>query len=817
MSDSFLSRFTPSLMTHEALEAVFVQREKLASRIVEVVRESAVTPSKHHVLLVGPRGIGKTHLISIAYHRLRAMDDLRDRLLIAWMREEEWGVASFLDLLLRIFRALEKELDRNYASRVESLFQHSPEEAERIAAGLLREIVGNRTLLVLAENLDDLFCGLGEHGQKQLRAYMQENPFMAIVATAQSLFNGVSRQTSPFYGTFAIHHLEGLGHEDAVAMLRKMAEFVEDRELASFVRTPAGRNRIRAVGHLAGGNHRVYAIFSQFLTRDSLDRLVGPLVSTIDDLTAYYQSRMAHLPPQQRKIVEFLCDRRGAVSVKEIAERCFLKHQGVSSQLVQLREKGYVTSTTVGRDSYYELREPLMRLCVEVKKHRGEPIRLLVDFLRLWYTREELEGRMATLSPQASLEREYVSRAIELSGDETADPRIQASLADFLKCQQAGDYEEALKVAQELVAVRGSAEDWWIKGMCLHELSRWKDALESYDRALERKPKIAGGFRIRGVVLLNLRRYEDALESFDKAVELDPKEASTWHSRGVALGNLERYEEALESYCKALKFDPKDALAWHNRGSALVKSNRHKEALESYDKALELDPKEASTWHDRGVALGHLKRYEEALGSYDKALELDPKYALAWSSRAWCLCLLNRYQEMLESCEKAINLRPRLAHAHFNRAVALFALNRWDEGLNQLGEAFKLPGCPEVVDAEDAEAITRNLLAHTTAPSEWRLRARSLFDLFHERNTLSVLAQGLARSISALGSPMIANAAAREWFAAWKDVAGDSPEFQIPLRLLGTAVQYRENPDPRVLLNLAVEEREILKQALGLD
>ena len=67
MKATFLSRFTPSLMAQEALEALFVQREDLARRITEQIRDSALTPSKHHTLLIGPRGIGKTHFISLIH------------------------------------------------------------------------------------------------------------------------------------------------------------------------------------------------------------------------------------------------------------------------------------------------------------------------------------------------------------------------------------------------------------------------------------------------------------------------------------------------------------------------------------------------------------------------------------------------------------------------------------------------------------------------------------------------------------------------------------------------------------------------------
>ena len=59
-----------------------------------------------------------------------------------------------------------------------------------------------------------------------------------------------------------------------------------------------------------------------------------------------------------------------------------------------MREKGYVTGHAWGRESRYELSEPLMRLCVEVKENRRQPMRLIVDFLRIWYSRDQLQERL---------------------------------------------------------------------------------------------------------------------------------------------------------------------------------------------------------------------------------------------------------------------------------------------------------------------------------------------------------------------------------------------------------------------------------------
>src|SRR5262249_8099881 len=143
---------------------------------------------------------------------------------------------------------------------------------------------------------------------------------------------------------------------------------------------------------------------------------------------------------------------RRAVTVKEIAQRCFISHQTASGQLRELREKGYVQSTNIGRESYYELQEPLMRLCIEVKMHQDKPIRLFVDFLRLWYPLDDLQNRLLLLPPDA-FERDYVAQAIQMANSE-ADPLILACLKDCEEYVNNDDFINVLKVIEELIDIQ---------------------------------------------------------------------------------------------------------------------------------------------------------------------------------------------------------------------------------------------------------------------------------------------------------------------------------------------------------------------------
>ncbi len=825
-------------MSPETLEAILVQRHALAEHLVELIRVSALTDNKHFQLLIGPRGIGKTHLVSLIYHRVVKMEDLRDKLLIAWLQEEEWGIASFLDLLRGIFRALAKKYKPEYEAElhddVEKLYDLSPEQAEFKAAELLRDFVGKRVLLLIVENLEDVFSGLGDFGQKRLRAYIQNYSFLTILATSQSLFDGVKLSNNPFYDFFDLLELDEFKLDDAVALLNHIAKLEGNNDLASFIQSPTGRDRIKVVHYLSGGSPRVYIVFSAFLmTPESLDKLVEPFMEMLDSLTPYYQDRMKYLSNQQRKIVDFLCDRGGAAPVKEIAKRCFIEQRTVSSQLKDLRDKGYVKTEEIGRESWYELREPLMRFCLEVKKQRNEPIRLIVDFIRVWYTRQELQQRLGLrmadvdlaekechfmyrqglkpIPPDAVMEREYYTRALEAIERNEEDPRLKAYFDEIENCIEQKDYVSALAYAEKLVASRGEPKDWSVKGYCLNRLERYYEALECLDKAIKIDSNYVRAWVHKGNVLNNLKRYDEALASFDRAIELDANYHWAWVLRGDVLRNLKRYDEALVSDDRAIELDAHNQRAWANRGDVLYNLKRYDEALVSYDRALELDANYQLVWANRGGVLNNLKRYDEALVSLDRALELDPNDRWDWGKRGAVLSNLKRYDEALASFDRAIELDDNYQWAWRWRGYVLNNLKRYEEALVSYDKALQLDANDQWAWANRGDVLS-NLFANTHDAAIWKNRITSLIAVYEKHEYLSILGNEIVRNIPALMSEMVSDKAARTWLELWREPTNNYEQFKIPIRLLNAAVRYKETKgDRRVLLELPIEERSLLE------
>ena len=790
-----LSRFTPSLMEPETLEAIFVQREALAQRIVESIRESVLTPAKHYSLIVGPRGIGKSHFVSLVYHRITAMEDLRDRLVVAWLREEEWGVTSFLDLLLRILRALRGRGPAVVREpEVEQLYELAPKGAERRAAKLLEETLGGRTLLVIVENLEDIFSGMKVEGQRKLRAHLQEHHSWTILATAQSLFGGVSLQTSPFYGFFRIVHLQQLDIDDAVRLLANIARTEGDEDLAAFITSPHGRARIRAIHHLAGGNPRVYVILSRFLDRTSLDALVQLFVQAMDDLTPYYQARMQWLSPQQRKIVEYLVDRRGAAPVKEIAQRSFITHQTASGQLKLLRDMGYVESQSVGRESYYELREPLMRFALEMKKQRAEPIRLFVEFLRVWYSRRELHDHLATLRAEQTTDRVYLESALRSLGESQVDPRIEACVRDYERHIEQEDWERALQVADELIVLRDTPDDHLAKIRCLDSLRRWNEALELIQPLLSHFGGVARLWLIIATLLHRLGRYTEALTAIDKAVFLAPEIGVSWYWYGTILMALDRPEQALAAAVRASELGVENKAIWVLRAHAALRSSRPDLAVPAFERLLVTEPEFAGHWLPMAESLAQIGRIEEALAAFEKALALSKE-----------------------------NIDESRAAAH-GRVQSLFLLGRWRDAIGAFLEVLDRFGDGGELFA-DALAVFLHHLIH--APhSDLDLAAVILQVARHYQRSgaLATLSNGIVstlRDVVAIDSERVASAWLSAWRAAIRIEQADGeatrvhPELELPMRLLETAVAFRQSGDPRVLLDLPIEERKVLEPLLG--
>ena len=864
------SRYSPGNMDRESLEALFVGRGDEMEDVLSRVTTSIRSPEKHYILLVGPRGSGKTHFLALAHHRL--MDRVgaasaRDSVAVALLNEEEWGVASFLDLVVRILRALADQapnLDAEIAA-IYARFSKDPADAEDFAVERLRHHTRGKTLLLLCENLVDLFHGLGEEGQKRWRAAIQEDGNWAIVASTPSLFSAITLQDSPFYSFFTIRALEKIDFDTGLDLLSRKAVHEGKTDLASFLRTPLGRARARAIHHLAAGNHRAYVVLFDFLDKESLDDLVGPFMHMVDDLTPYYQDRMRHLPPAQRKIVEFLCLQGRPVTIKDISTPCLMSHQTAAKQIGELRTAGFVSRTRFGRNTFCELSEPLMRICIEVKDNKTQHFRLFVEFLRHWFTTRELERRHEAFQHDdraAYLDRVHVEEAVRCSLADRHEPFVDALHDEAERCWDAGlciradvllgleRFEEAIRDAQ---AVLDAEPDHW------HSFEQMIDAAVAIDRPEDAEAYAKELVRLAptkpGALLAASRfhrthdRLDQALELVDKALAINAGDQQARHLRGLVLFDMADYRRASEELRRVASDQPNSVSAHCLLSDSLLFSGEWEEAIDVAGHLIEIDPAHSHAHLVRGRALIELGRPADAIAALDELLPTDDCHSLLFAASR--VRGIGDYVSAGRYLDRVAELQPDNRELWIERTRLHIDEGAFDAAAESAARIEALPGgslLGRLLATQAAAAVEPLPVALDTLEAVIEYEDFESDELLHIRSTAEILSasvrsfgprylpEGLAKLRDLLTQLpdegvvsdiltdfLIENVddgfagSLADWERALESLVSslaDVPDCRISVEMLQVAVRYTKTGDERQLMRLPLEQRQLLEDIL---
>lgn len=424
-----IARFTPGIMPPEILEAIFVARQPLLDALVSRAEEAATSANRHHMLIVGPRGSGKTHLLTMAYHRVQNSIEHGERLQAVRLPEDPWTIVSYRHLL----QAISSPLGSDAASE------------EDCEAWLIASASDNGPVVVFVENLDLILTQIGVLGQEKLRHFLQTSDALLLLASTTTLDRNLATTSKPFYNFFTTARLTPLSVEDARQMLKAISTVRGDNdELESYLDTPQATARLKTIALIAGSQPRVWASLANVMTVDSLGSLADLLTSAFDDLVPYYQEQMASLSPQQRLVVAELARTDHPLHVADLAERLGMEPKSTARAVGQLKNMHWLSEVRPGFDrpadrrrTYYELAEPMARFSLQIKESCGQPVPAIVDFLVLWFSFDQLDHPPG--------QGEYPSAAHDRMNE---DPRLA-----FVKAQEHRGFtrfNDHLKILGEL-------------------------------------------------------------------------------------------------------------------------------------------------------------------------------------------------------------------------------------------------------------------------------------------------------------------------------------------------------------------------------
>ena len=385
-----IRKFNPG--THQSDEEVirqFVVRKEELQIVLRTLLDNINAACCQHLLLIAPRGRGKTMMLARVAAEIRTNGELSPHYLpVRFMEENEeiFSIDGFwLETLFNLAKAAE-EHDAELA--VELAKAHTDfatrwrerDIAEQVRATVLStsDRIGKK-LLLMVENLQSLQDIVDDDFGWQLRETLQCDPQIALLATATSRFAALDNAKEAFFELFRTINLEPLDTESCSHLwLAISGEGLSDRE-------------IKPLQILTGGSPRFLVVMGEFSKHRSMRQLLEELVKLIDDHTEYFRSCIGALAKQERRVYLAAADLWQPSTTSEIAARARMDVRAASTLIGRLVNRGALIVHGSGRKQSYSVAERLYCIYYKLRRERSqaEVVHSLIRFMTAFYSEHE--------------------------------------------------------------------------------------------------------------------------------------------------------------------------------------------------------------------------------------------------------------------------------------------------------------------------------------------------------------------------------------------------------------------------------------------
>ncbi|MFH0937868.1 MAG: tetratricopeptide repeat protein [Planctomycetota bacterium] len=150
------------------------------------------------------------------------------------------------------------------------------------------------------------------------------------------------------------------------------------------------------------------------------------------------------------------------------------------------------------------------------------------------------------------------------------------------------------------------------------------EALTMLAKAVEYLPKDDEAWLCYGIAQTNVGKYKEAAESFDKALKIYPRNARALAGLGQVACQLQQYEKAMDAYELAYEAS-RNLRHLFERGRAAFFGKKYREAQSDFARFCEMFPQDAQGQFWYGLAAWRLGDKDFGLKKLEEAAKLDSK------------------------------------------------------------------------------------------------------------------------------------------------------------------------------------------------
>ena len=765
---SNIGLYRSGVTSPERLRHTSVARGHLLDNAIESLRGSVGRKSKNHMLFIGPRGIGKTHLLSCIEDVVQSDEALGASVVVVRFPEESNRTLSFADFLIGMCGILKDVLEDEPLWTGLFAKVQTEEDNAKVTDTLVPAIreenrSRGRTLLVMLENLGEI---LGRQIRDKndvaaLRKFLMADNGCLLLATAPLHFDGITDVRQPFYDFFDIQILENLSFEETVEVIRLNLEWDKRKDLLDTLEDM--RPRLQALYRMTGGNPRLTMMLYELIAHESVTGVQEQFHLLLDRISPFYQGRLNDLPPGQRALLECLASMRDQEKTPAaIAARMRMSQQETSSLLKRLTDAHYLRAVGNPRDRrsrLYTIREGFFDIWLAMNLSRGARKRMpfLLEFFSLFYpsiaAREKKRSQLRTrLLEEDSVDAERALDYLSEVGDERERATAKFDMARIFA--RRGVAEQAASYVLEAAPLAGDGVSRSIARIAastppapdyLSEIEEMIAAWEMHrsgelEAFAHRLAVMGKGLTLRTFSETRLAFLRETLDSLGNAEDRIAQRLRI----AAVLMDLARWEECEEqqrhALAEALELANSRlvAVASNDLARLLQSTNRLGEAEPLMRRALQIDeaafsgqhPSVARDLNNLANLLQDTNRIAEAEPLIRRALEIDeaafgeqhPSVARDLSNLASLLLDTNRTQEAEPLMRRALEIdvaafgeqHPAVATDYGNLATLLQRTNRLEEAEPLMQRALEIDvatfGEQHLVVAKDFNNLATLLL-----------------------------------------------------------------------------------------------------------
>lgn len=573
-------KYNPAFLESGMLVGNFVVRQTDLQMLVRSVRDNT-SASNQHVLVIGPRGSGKTTLVRRVAAEIGHDEALRQAWYPLMFAEESYNALTAADFWLEsLFHLAEQTGEVRWMESYHELRRDPDEQrlAQRALGQLLdfADSIGRRVVLIV-ENLDMLLSEFSSDDEAwKLRHTLMNEPRLMLLATATGRFEQIDHPATAMFEMFRIQELMPLNDDECNAIWALVAG------------APLPGQQIRPIRILTGGNARLLTIIAKFGANRSFRDLLEDLVDLIDEHTDYFKSHLDNMAPKERKVYLALAELWNVATAKEIAGTARIDVNLTSALLNRLVSRGRVIAEGKWKkDRRYRIAEGIYNLYYLMRR-RGGPsgrVKAAVRFMEVLYEPvpavkllldesgrlmpEQCREHMMALSElyisSPVSQRHEIARSVPASMIDSPclDREVRDGLIAYRKSDKAADDEIDLLLAE--------VDKQFRLVLTLHRQGQFADALDICQQIIDDYSgrddtmlavSVALAICRKGVVLGSLGRHVEAVAACDEVVrrygEREEREiaelvAKAMVNKGVALGSMGRFVEEVAVYDEVVR------------------------------------------------------------------------------------------------------------------------------------------------------------------------------------------------------------------------------------------------------------------------